>query len=163
MMVFLGWTPTANITYHVKAKINTAAVGSDRTSPNAALHFYLTFMSTDMIFPQCCALTGRWITAAQSGLQFVLAGEDIWGWEQAGTDMYNYSTGDRPAAYERWVSALHWIMQTTELICHTPARNPKPWTPSSSKLSYFWYSKRSLRPVTLFFFYFCPLRGMTSL
>lgn len=57
-------------------KINTAAVGSDRTFPNAALHFYLTFMSTDMIFPQCCALTGRWITAAQSGLQFVLAGEE---------------------------------------------------------------------------------------
>lgn len=56
--------------------MNPVAVGSDRNFPDAALNFYLTFMSTDMIFPQCCALTGRWNLAAQSGLQFVLAGKD---------------------------------------------------------------------------------------
>lgn len=52
-------------TYHAEIKVNTAATGGDRTSPDVAQHFYLTFMSTDMIFStvlcfdrllHCCTL-----------------------------------------------------------------------------------------------------------
>lgn len=50
-----------------------------------------------MVFPQCCALTGRQITDAQSGPQFVLPGEEKLSLKQAGTDMCIYSAGVRPA------------------------------------------------------------------
>lgn len=54
-------------------------------------------MSTDMVFPQCCALTGRQITDAQLGLQFFLPSEEKRSWKQAGTDMCIYSVGVRSA------------------------------------------------------------------
>lgn len=54
-------------------------------------------MSTDMVFPQCCALTGKQITDAQLGLQFFLPSEEKRSWKQAGTDMCIYSAGVRSA------------------------------------------------------------------
>lgn len=128
LTMVLEWIHAANIICHVKVKINTAAAGSDRT--NAALHFYLTFMSADMIFPVLCfdrqvdhCCTVRTTICPRRGRK-----------QRLGTSWDRYvhlQYRDRPAACERWVSALHWIIQTTKPICHTPARKSNPWTPCS--------------------------------